>query len=306
METSASSDTKVSPSISKICMLISAISMGHVGLLVSFFEAKYPVYTIVLLRGLFGTLFLTIFLLKTKSLNFRFIKESFKLHWPALIIMGIVNPLIIYFYFVNITISGYSISAFLLYTGGIFFLLFLVVTKEERVSKINIVSFIFAVLGVAIIMEFWKGVINPLGIIYGILSGLTFGILIFYKKKAYNKRNRNNIKENGDFDTFLAWWPTLFIVILFLPIGAGDLIKFDVVDLIFALILGLIPTALAFVLYNVGAKNDKGGNIIILSYIEPVTATIWSIIILQTISVFTIIGGSLIIMANVLVLKYSK
>ncbi len=308
MERSELGSTKVSPKISKISMLISGTAMGHVGLLVSFFEAKYPVYTIVLLRGIFGTLFLTLFLLKSRTFNIEFFKNAFKYHWKALIIMGIVNPLIIYFYFVNITISGYSIAAFLLYTGGIFFLFFLIVIKEEKVSKISIASFILALIGVAFIMEFWKETINIISIGYGLLSGVTLGILIYYKKKVYNKRNRtpNIISNNGDFDTFLAWWPTLFIVILFLPLGATDLIHFDLVDLIFSLILGLFPTALAFVLYNVGAKNDKGGNIIILSYIEPVVATIWSVILLQNISIFTIIGGCLIIGANILVLTYSK
>jgi len=280
--------------------------MGHVGLLVSFFETKYPVYTIVLLRGIFGTLFLTIFLLKTKSINFKTIKEYFKLHLVALIIMGMVNPLIIFFYFVNITISGYSLAAFLLYTGGIFFILFLFITKEEKVSKINLLSFILATVGVAIIMEFWRGTVEYLGIIYGILSGLTLGILIFYKKKVYNKRDRNDLPKVANLDIFLAWWPSLFIVVMFLPLGAVDLLKFDFIDLIFSLILGLFPTAIAFVLYNVGVKNDKGGNIVILSYIEPVVATIWSVVLLQSISIFTIIGGSLIILANIIAQKYPK
>jgi len=306
VETSESDHTSLSPIYSKISMLISASAMGHVGLLVSFFETKYPVYTIVLLRGIFGTLFLTIFLLKTKSLNFKTIKEYFKLHLVALIIMGIVNPLIIFFYFVNITISGYSLAAFLLYTGGIFFILFLFITKEEKVSKINLLSFILATVGVAIIMEFWRGTVEYLGIIYGILSGLTLGILIFYKKKVYNKRDRNDLPKVANLDIFLAWWPSLFIVVMFLPLGAVDLLKFDFIDLIFSLILGLFPTAIAFVLYNVGVKNDKGGNIVILSYIEPIVATIWSVVLLQSISIFTIIGGSLIILANIIAQKYPK
>ena len=307
MENKGSNYKKVSPTVSKISMLLSATLMGNVGLLVSFFEAKYPVYTIVLLRGIFGTLFLTIFLVKSHTFNLKFLKDSFKQHWQSLIIIGIVNPLIIYFYFVNITISGYSIAAFLLYTGGIFFLFFLIITKEEKVSNVSLISFILALIGVAIIMEFWRDTINISGIIYGLLSGITLGILIYYKKKVYNKRNRNTTaKQIGDFDTFFAWWPTIFIIILFLPIGATDLLLFNTVDLVYSLILGLFPTALAFALYNVGAKNDKGGNIIILSYIEPVVATIWSVVLTQNISIFTMIGGSLIIIANIIVLKYSK
>jgi drug/metabolite transporter (DMT)-like permease len=56
----------------------------------------------------------------------------------------------------------------------------------------------------------------------------------------------------------------------------------------------------------VGVKNDKGGNIIIIAYLEPVMATINNIIFQQAISIFVIIGGALILLANIIVLKYSK
>lgn len=307
MTTIDSNDIKVSPTVSKICMIISAISMGHVGFIISFLD-KFNVLTIVLIRGLFGTFFLTLFLLKSNSLKWDFLKESLKIHWKELLIIGIMNPLIILFYFINIILTGYSFAAFLLYTGPMFFLLFLILSREEKVSRINTFCFIIAVIGVAITMEFWKGKALISGVFFGILSGLTLGILIFYKKKIYIKRKNSEIlfKAKGDFDTFLAWWPTLFIIFMFLPISISDLMKFSFFDLIFALILGLFPTALAFLLYNIGIKNDKSGNIIILSYLEPVTATILNIIVLKSISLFTIIGGSLILVANLMVLKYSS
>ena len=307
MATLESNDIKVSSTVSKLCMIVSAISMGHVGLIISFLD-KFNVLTIVLIRGLFGTLFLTLFLLKSNSFNWDFLKESIKIHWKELLIIGIVNPFIILFYFINLFLTGYSFAAFLLYTGPMFFLLFLILTKEEKVSRVNIISFLLAVIGVAIIMEFWTGEALISGVFFGILSGLTLGILVFYKKKIYNTRKNSEhlFKAQGDFDTFLAWWPTLFIVFMFLPLTVCDLMVFTFFDLIIALILGLFPTALAFLLYNIGTKNDKGGNIIILSYIEPVTATILNIIVLKSISIFTIIGGSLIIIANLIILKYSK
>lgn len=294
---------------SKICMLLSGILMGNVGLLVTIFEnSGYHIYAIVLLRGIFGTLFLSLFMLKSKSFSREFLKESFKFHWKSLLIIGIINPLVIYFYFINISISGYSIAAFLLYTSGIFFLFLIVVTKEEKISKINIVSFILAIIGVAIIMEFWNGAGITFGIFFGLLSGISLAILILYKKKIYNNRKSNpsQFKAKGDFDTFLAWWPTLFIIVLFLPFGYADLIKLTLIDLFFCLLLGFFPTALAFTLYNVGVKQDKGGNIVILSYFEPVMATINTAIFLRSLSIFTIIGGSLILAANIVVLKYSK
>ncbi|TFG02781.1 MAG: hypothetical protein EU542_04115 [Promethearchaeota archaeon] len=307
MDAKDSNETKVSPTVSKISMLFSAILMGNVGLLVTFLS-KYPIYTIVLLRGIFGTFFLTLFMIKTRSFSKEFLKETLAFHWKPLLISGIIYPFAIYFYFINITISGYAIAAFLLYTGGLFFLAFLIISKEEEVSKITIFSFILAIIGVSIIMEFWTGQGLTSGLIFGLLSGFFLGIFVYYKKKIYNKRKREskNLHASGDFDLFITWWATLFIIFLFLPLGFQDLPKLTLIDFIFCLILGFFPTALAFFLYNVGIKNDEGGNIVILSYFETVMATINTIIFLGHLSIFTIIGGTLIILANILVLKYSK
>jgi len=232
------------------------------------------------------------------------------MHWKALIISGAIYPFLIYLYFFSILLYGYAIAAFLLYTGGVFVLIFIAISGMEKVSKVTIISFILAIIGVMIIMELWNSQAFSLGLLFGLLSGLTLAVFIFCKKIIYNKRNKRNndlenLRTNGDFDIFLAFFHTLFIVIIFLPVGFNDLPKITLVELIFALLLGLIPTALAFYLHNVGVKKDKGGNIIIISFIEPVVATILTVLILRTLSIFTIIGGSLILIANFIVLRYT-
>jgi drug/metabolite transporter (DMT)-like permease len=279
--------------------------MGNVGIFISLLSG-YPVYSIVMFRGIFGAAFLLLFILITRSFSFTFFKECFKLHWKYLIILAVSNPIVVLLYFLNITLTGYAFAAFLLYTSGVFLLLFLVITKTEKVSKINIISFILAIAGISIIMEFWTGQILILGIVVGILSGFCLGILIFSKKKIYKARENLNSKAKGNFDAFLTLWSTLFLIFPFLPLGITDLFKITFLDFTIILLLGLIPTALAFTLYNVGVKKDKGGNIVILSYFEPVMATINTAIFLQNLSIFTIIGGFFVLAANYITLKYVK
>jgi len=309
MDKLASQDSNETLLISKVSMLLSAIFMGFVGIFVTYLS-NYSIFTIVLLRGLFGSLFLTLLMIKTRSFTKKFLKESIRMHWKALIISGVIYPFLIYLYFFSILLYGYAIAAFLLYTGGVFVLIFIAISGMEKVSKVTIISFILAIIGVMIIMELWNSQAFSLGLLFGLLSGLTLAVFIFCKKIIYNKRNKRNndlenLRTNGDFDIFLAFFHTLFIVIIFLPVGFNDLPKITLVELIFALLLGLIPTALAFYLHNVGVKKDKGGNIIIISFIEPVVATILTVLILRTLSIFTIIGGSLILIANFIVLRYT-
>ncbi|MFO8017636.1 MAG: DMT family transporter [Promethearchaeia archaeon] len=300
-------DPEISPTISRVCMILSGILMGNVGLLVTFLGG-YSTFSIVFFRGFFGTLFLSLFMLWKRSFTLKFLKSVFKTHWKFLILTAIINPLVILFYFINIIISGYSIAAFLLYTGGLFFLLFLIITKEEKITKINIISFILAIIGVGVIMEIWNGITNFWGFFYGMLSGVSLGLLNFFKKKIYNKREEvaPENKEKGAFNIFLAWFATLSIVIMFFPFGFFDLFQFTGLDLLYCLFLGLFPTALAFIFFNIGILNDKGGNIVILSYFEPVMATINTIIFLDMFSIYMIIGGGFILLANILTLLYSN
>jgi DME family drug/metabolite transporter len=296
-------EAQFNPTVSKISMFLSGIFMGNVGIFISLLSG-YPIYSIVLFRGIFGSAFLLSFMLITRSFSITFFKECFKLHWKYLIILAVSNPIVVLLYFLNITLTGYAFAAFLLYTSGVFLLLLLVITKTEKVSKINIISFILAITGISIIMEFWTGQILILGIVIGIFSGFCLGILIFSKKKIY--KARSNLNSDGNFDAFLTLWSTLFLIFPFLPLGISDLFKITFLDFIVILLLGLIPTALAFTLYNVGVKKDKGGNIVILSYFEPVMATINTAIFLQNLSIFTIVGGFFVLAANYITLKYVK
>jgi len=298
---------KVTPTISKIAMVVSGICMGTVGLFITLLKT-FPIYSIVFFRGLFGTIFLTFLMLFTKSFSLRFFSQSFKAHWKYLIIIAITNPLVILFYFFTIQISGTAFAAFLLYTSGIYLLLLLTFTKEEKISKLNYVCFILAIIGVSIIMEFWSGTLLSYGLIFGLLSGLTLGILIFSKKKIYNQRKRTNLpsKNVGNFDIFLTWFSTLSLVIIFLPVGFNDLFNFTLRDFFISLVLGFIPTAFAFTLYNIGVKNDQGGNIVILSYSEIIVSVIVNLFFFPSFSIFTIIGGSLVLTANIIILRYDK
>ena len=303
MTTEELNEAHFNPTVSKISMFLSGIFMGNVGIFITLLSG-YPIYSIVLFRGIFGAAFLILFMVITGSFSITFFKECFRKHWKYLIILAISNPLVVFLYFLNITLTGYAFAAFLLYTSGAFLLFFLVISKEEKVSKINFLSFILAIAGISIIMEFWTGQILILGIVIGLFSGFCLGILIFSKKKIY--KNRGKINSDGNFDAFLTLWSTLFLIFPFLPFGITDLFRITIFDLIIILMLGLIPTALAFTLYNVGVKKDKGGNIVILSYFEPVMATINAAIFLKNLSIFTIIGGFFVLLANIITLKYLK
>jgi drug/metabolite transporter (DMT)-like permease len=119
------------------------------------------------------------------------------------------------------------------------------------------------------------------------------------------RENKGLFIMRGDFDIFLAWWGTLTLFIFF-PLSGLEIFTLGFSDLIVSLLLGLLPTALAFVLYNIGLRNDTGADIVLLSYFEPVMATINTAIFFGELSFFTVLGGSLILAANFIIHWYNS
>jgi len=291
----------------RISILLSAILMGSVGLFVDLLSA-FSIFSIVFFRGLFGIAFLNLLMVKYKLFSYQFLKQMIVDHGKVLFLLTLVNPLVIFFYFLTIRISNYALAAFLLYTNGLFLLLFMAFTREKKhIDSTTVISFALGCFGIFLIMEIWNAdVFLFMTLTVGLFSGILLAAQIFLKKQFYSEISQNNliIREEKHLDLFLAWWSLLSLIIFFLPLGSLELLLLTWIDLFYCLLLGLIPTALAFVLYNRGIKYDQGGNIVIIGYFEPLVATINSIIFQhQALSLFTLFGGGLILIANILIVK---
>ena len=161
-------------------------------------------------------------------------------------------------------------------------------------------------------LEPWKNenleTFGALSLLFGILSGIALGISILIKKLSYRKLDKIDpeYKENFGFYSGIALSRTLVLGFALLPFSFSNLILLTGKEWIISIFLGLITGAIAFSLYNYGLKEDKGGNIIILSYIEPIVASVVNIILLNELSVGIFLGGILIVVANLIILKSEK
>jgi drug/metabolite transporter (DMT)-like permease len=99
-----------------------------------------------------------------------------------------------------------------------------------------------------------------------------------------------------------AWLDALILLPLALwqTVGAGY--HLTTRDLVSGLILGVVCTALAYLMWTYGMGMIKVQHSSILGYLEPVSAPIYALLLLgQGISVWTIAGGALIVVAGLLV-----
>ncbi|MHA1729289.1 MAG: DMT family transporter [Promethearchaeota archaeon] len=285
----------------KISMFFSCVFMGTIGFYVH--ALPNPV-TAACMRGLSSFFFISIYFILQKKT--RYTLQLLKPVWKYMLVEGINIVLLQLFYFNGMN-SGYAMAAFMLYTGGLFALIFNRFILKERISLLKWSSFILAVIGVCIMVEPWKlgnsSVFDIWGPIYGLLSGITLALSILIKKLTYRKMNIINpsYKNNVDFYLSIVYIRVFFLGFILLPFSFSYIFTFSGIQWIAAVFIGFLPGAVAFFLYNYGLKEDKGGNIIILSYIEPLVACMVNIILLAELSPGIILGGILIIGANIIV-----
>ncbi len=280
--------------LSRLSILAGSCMMGAVGIFVDLLS-QFSAMSISFFRGFFGIIFLTIFLLSKKE--FHNIKKLLKApKWVLL--LGFSNAFCILFYFLTINLTNFAQAAFLLYTGNVFAIIFFKILLKEKISKTNILSFVIATIGVLFIAEFQIIYFNY-GLIFGVLSGIFLGLNITAIKKFIHDDEIENFS--------ISWMAILFLTLIFVIPSIPQFVLINYINIFIIIGLGLIPTAIAFTLYNYGLKEDESGDVLILAYSEPLVATILTIFYQHIIlSVFVLIGGILIIISNLIVLFFNK
>lgn len=286
----------------RILMFLSGFLMGLVSL---FIRALPNSIVAACVRGIFGFIFIFLYLVLSKKIKIlKKIKKT--LFWQ--ILQGLSSAFVILCYFIGISSVGPAIAAFLLYTGGIFALIFYRFFLKITINAKNWIAFLIAIIGVAIILKPWNIIASfNYNILISLCSGVLLGINITIRKVIYIKMEKidDSYDKSADFYIAMVLFPTLLLAILFLPFSLGEIAIFTHVNWLVAILLGLIPTAIAFTCYNMGLQGDTNGDVIILSYIEPIVASIINALILSTLEITIIIGGMIILIANIIVV-FSK
>ncbi|MHA1798384.1 MAG: DMT family transporter [Candidatus Helarchaeota archaeon] len=275
-------------------ILIASCLMGSIGIFIDNLS-MFSIVSISFFRGIFGIAFLTMFLSIKKDL--KNIKKLLKApKW--LLLLGFSSSFCILFYFFAIYWTTFAQAAFLLYTGNVFAILFFKILLKEKIEKINILSFILATIGLLCISEFQITNFN-IGMVFGIISGVFLGLNIAAIKKFIQNSETDNLA--------ISWWSLLFLSSLFFVPSLNQFLLINYLNIFILIGLGLIPTALAFTLYNHGIKEDESGDVLILAYAEPLVATLLTIFYQNILpSFYILLGGILILISNGIILFSKK
>lgn len=212
-----------------------------------------------------------------------------------LVLFSVLQVITMLAFFESLLNGSVPVAVLLLYTAPVYVTIFSPILLKERSTGKGWVALVLSILGVILIVDPVNIdlSIRSTGIIAGILSGISYAFQIM--------TSRHISKSYSGYSQ--AFWSFLIAALLLLPAVAVPA-QIIIENSIYLLMLAVFPTILAVSLYFNGLKKVRAANASILGLIEPLSAVIFSIIILHnSISIPIMMGGALILAGGAIVTR---
>lgn len=207
-------------------------------------------------------------------------------------LFSLINSILYYFAFLKTTIAN---AVFTHYTAPIFVALLAPILIKEKMERKTWITIPVASLGLTLIFlnsGFKLTGTHTIGLLAGTASGLAYAIIIIIARKVSPSYSPYIIATitNG------------LITIILLPFAITENYTITSTSIFLLLIMGLVHSTLALVLYLKGLREVKAQEAAVLGYLEPIGAVLLALLIFGEIpSEIAIIGGILIIISGYIV-----
>lgn len=261
---------------------------GTLGIFI--FNLSLPSSVIAMLRAVIGTVSIGFFMLVTKQkLDFKVIRNNLK----YLLISGIALGFNWILLFEAYRYTTIAVATLCYYMAPVFVILLSPLVLKEKLTPTMAVCSAVAILGAVLISGATAGEGKSFkGIIFGLIAAVLYcGIILT------NKFIRN---QSSTETTFLQLAISAVIMILYISFTEKvTLADFDTKTIILVLVVGIIHTGIAYVLYFGSVQRIPAQTAAVFSYIDPVSSIILSAVLLsQKMSLLQIIGTVLILGAT--------
>lgn len=247
-------------------------------------------YEIVLLRTLLGSLFLLLIFFGTKQ---KIKCPAYKKDLLFIAISGIamgVSWMCLYEAYAQI---GVSIASLLYYTGPVIVMILSPILFKEKITVVKIIGFTAVLVGIFLINgNLSDGRGNMFGIFCGLLSAVMYSVMVMANKKSEHIKGL----ENSVIQLIVSFL-TVFIFVAF---KSGLAIHINASDWAWILFLGIVNTGVDCYFYFSSIGNLPVQSVAVCGYLEPLSAVIFSAIILnermlplQIFGAVLIIGGAI-------------
>lgn len=212
--------------------------------------------------------------------------------------VSLINTFTFFYAYKNTTIANAVLTH---YTAPVIVAFLAPLILKERFTLRTIIAALIASAGLWIMLgvspeEFYHSLLNgsknSLGIISGLFSGLAYAMVIILIRRLAPQYH----------PVVMTFFQNTLIAIMLLPFSgtSADLVR----GLWAFLIMGIIHSTIAPILYFYGMKTvtaTKGG---LLGYLEPVFSIILGVIFLdELVGIKTFIGGALVLFSGYLTIR---
>jgi drug/metabolite transporter, DME family len=194
--------------------------------------------------------------------------------WSAIAGLGVAGNFA--FYFVSIAEGSIAVAATLMYCAPVFVYLVSFALRLERPTPLKWAAIAMVMLGVVLltgIYEIGAGDVTLIAAGAGLLAGLSYAVFIFGFKYA---------APHGSPQAILAIAFAVLVAILIWPGDADQTVAVLSTPSwpLFA-VLGVLGAGLSFILYIVGLNHTTPAVASIVAMVEPVTASLFGVVVLD-------------------------
>ncbi len=271
----------------KFKIILAMATFGTIGLFVT--NIPLSSASIAMARGFTGSIFLLLFaLIRRQKICWQDIKKNIVVLALTGAFIGINWILLFEGYTYSVTkatLCYYLEPVFLVVVSGIIY--------KEKIRPINAVCVLVALLG----MGFVSGVF-PFGAVQpGDMGGILFGTgaAVFYTLVILINRKIKNI-SSYDMTMVQLFFAALVTVPYVLATENVLSVNINAVQVMLLLILGVVHTGIAYVLYFSSVRDLSSQSVAIFSYVDPMVAIVLSMTVLgEELTVWGILGAVMIL-----------
>jgi DME family drug/metabolite transporter len=274
-------------------VLVAASLWATLGIIYKYLAESYgmPPLAVAGLRAGLGGIILLAGLLALRRSWLRVNRAALR----VALLYGVFGIALFYAAYINAILSvGVAVAAVLLYTAPAWVALLAWRFLGEQLTRTHLAALLLTLAGSALVAQvFQPGLlrVNALGILWGLLSGLTYALWSVFNKVGVRHTNPWTLQCYG----MLVGSAVLLLVQPLAPL-AGALQSPATVLWLLALALG--PTVGASVAYAAGVRTVPVSVASLIATLEPVLAALLAYLVLgETLGADQIAGGALILLA---------
>lgn len=266
----------------KISMILSMMIFGTIGIFVNYIGLTSGI--IAAFRGVAGAVvILVVMLLTGRKVNFNAVKKKL----PVLLASGAAIGFNWILLFESYRFTGIPVATVCYYTAPIIVVIASKFVFKEKLKPKQLICVLVALIGVALVSGVFQSDSSK---ITGVLCGL--GAAFFYASVMIMNKFMGEVES---YERTVIQLASAGVVVLpYALLTMGD-ISINHKSAILLLIVGIVHTGFAYLLYFGAMKKLKSQTIAILSYIDPASAIILSsIVFVQLPTIYEFMGVVLI------------